>query len=128
MIDIREAHGFGIRILPSGVKTWFFIYRIDGKRRFMNLGHYPGIWLSDARRKYRAAYDLFEDGKDPAALAEEQKEARNKAPTMTKLVSEYIERHAKRFKRSWQEDERILNGEVVPRGVTARPLTLTSVT
>jgi integrase len=32
---------------------------------------------------------------------------------MTKLVTEYLERHAKRFKRSWQEDERILNREVV---------------
>jgi len=30
------------------------------------------------------------------------------------LVEEYIERHAKRFKRSWEKDLRILNREVVP--------------
>jgi integrase len=112
--DIRESHGFGIRVLPSGVKTWFFIYRIDGKRRFMNLGHYPGISLSDARRKYRASFDLYEQGKDPAALADQTKEERRKAPTVAKLVTEYIGRHAKRFKKSWEKDEEILNRDVIP--------------
>jgi integrase len=112
--DIREAHGFGIRVLPSGIKTWFFIYRIDSKRRFMNLGHYPAISLSDARRKYRAAYDLYEQGKDPAALADQEKDEQRKAHILASLVTEYLERHAKRFKRSWQEDERILNRDIVP--------------
>jgi len=112
--DVRENNGFGIRVLPSGVKTWFFIYRIDGKRRFMNLGHYPGISLSEARRKYRTAYNLFEQGKDPAALEEQAAEARRKAYTVADLVQEYIERHAKRFKRSWEADERLLNKEIVP--------------
>ena len=112
--DIREANGFGIRVLPSGVKTWFFIYRIDGKRRFMNLGHYPSIGLSDARKKYRAAYDLYEHGKDPADLADQAKEDHRKAPTVADLCTEYIERHAKKFKRSWETDERILNHDVIP--------------
>lgn len=112
--DLREANGFGIRVLPSGVKTWFFIYRIDGKRRFMNLGHYPSISLSDARKKYRAAYDLYEHGKDPANMADQAKEDRRKAPTVAELCGEYIERHAKPNKRSWAKDEEILNRDVIP--------------
>jgi len=112
--DVREANGFGIRVLPSGVKTWFFIYRVDGKRRFMNLGHYPSITLSDARKKYRAAYDQHEHGNDPAKLADQSKEERRKAPTVADLCGEYIERHAKKFKRSWEADERLLNIEIIP--------------
>jgi integrase len=113
-IDVRESNGFGIRVLPSGVKTWFFIYRIDGKRRFMNLGHYPAVSLSDARRKYRKAFNLYEQGKDPAAVEDQAREERRKAPTVEELCSGYIERHARRFKKSWAKDEQILNRDVVP--------------
>lgn len=111
--DVREANGFGVRVLPSGVKTWFFIYRIDGKRRFMNLGHYPSITLSEARKKYRAAFNLYEQGKDPAKLADEAKEERRKAFSVADLVKEYIEKHAIN-KRSGAADERLLNVEIVP--------------
>ncbi len=111
--DHREANGFGIRVLPSGVKTWFFIYRVDGKRRFMNLGHYPSISLAEARKKYRAAVDLYEQGNDPAKLADQANEDRRKAPTVEDLCGEYIERHAKRFKKSWEADEQLLNREIV---------------
>jgi len=112
--DVREGHGFGIRVLPSGVKTWFFIYRIDGKRRFMNLGHYPSISLSAARKKYRDAFELYEQGKDPAMLEEQKKEERRKAPTISDLAEDYIKRYAKREKRSWKKDESILNRDVIP--------------
>jgi len=113
MQDLREGHGFGIRVLPSGIKTWFFIYRIDGKRRFMNLGHYPSIKLSVARKKYRDAFDLYEQGKDPATLEEQQKEERRKAPTISDLVADYIKRYAMIEKRSWKKDEAILNRDVM---------------
>ena len=113
----READGFTIRVMPSGVKTWLFIYTFEGKRKEMNLGQYrddgSGVSLSEAKKRQREALKLFEHGKDPADLERLKKEDRRKAHTMAVLVTEYLERHAKRFKRSWQEDERILNREVV---------------
>jgi len=42
---IRESNGFAIRILPSGIKTWFFIQSLAGKRRPMNLGGSPELPL-----------------------------------------------------------------------------------
>jgi hypothetical protein len=30
---LREANGFAIRVLPSGAKTWLFIYTHEGKRK-----------------------------------------------------------------------------------------------
>ncbi|HKF64230.1 MAG TPA: Arm DNA-binding domain-containing protein, partial [Dongiaceae bacterium] len=35
--------GFGVRIAPSGRKSWLFMYRFDGKARRMTLGQYPRI-------------------------------------------------------------------------------------
>ena len=114
IVDIREGGGFGVRVTPGGVKTWFYIYRFEGKRRFLNLGHYPAVSLSDARIKYRNALKLVEAGKDPLALAGEEQEERRKAPTVADLVNEYIEKHAMNNKKSWAEDKRCLEKEVVP--------------
>lgn len=110
----READGFTIRTMPSGVKTWLFVYTFEGKRKEMNLGQYPHVSVADARTKFNKAFDLFKKGKDPADLERQIKDERLKAPTIEKLINEYLERHAKRFKRSWAKDEQILNREVLP--------------
>jgi Arm DNA-binding domain len=33
--------GFGIRVNPSGVKSWVYMYRLGGKLRRLKLGRYP---------------------------------------------------------------------------------------
>ncbi|MFZ4860207.1 MAG: Arm DNA-binding domain-containing protein, partial [Desulfuromonadaceae bacterium] len=35
---VREAKGFAIFVLPSGTKTFLFIYEVGGKRKQLNLG------------------------------------------------------------------------------------------
>jgi len=62
---IRESHGFTIRVLPSGSKTFQFIYTLEGKRRRLNLGSYPATTLSEARDKFRDAANLVSKGTDP---------------------------------------------------------------
>ena len=120
----REGEGFAIRVLPTGQKTWLFIYTFDGKRRQMNLGSYPDTKLADAKTAYKAASAMLTDKQNPRDPQEERdqrhgadrqkREERRKAPTVADLVDDYIKRHAKRFKRSWAKDEQILNREVVP--------------
>lgn len=119
----REGEGFAIRVLPTGQKTWLFIYTFDGKRRQMNLGSYPDTKLADARTVHKAASAMLTDKQHPRDPQEERdqrhdadrqkREERRKAPTVADLVDDYIKRHAKRFKRSWKKDEQILNREVV---------------
>jgi len=119
----REKGGFGIRVLPSGRKVFFFLYRVDGTRRFLNLGDYPGTKLKDARRDYEEAQAKVKalkagrsDGVDPLELRKSKKHEREesrKAFTITDLVDEYIDRHAKLFKKSYKEDERLLKKEIV---------------
>lgn len=109
-----EGNGFNIRVMPSSTKTWLYLFSFEGKRREMNLGNYPYVTLETARGKFEAAKKKVKNGIDPLAEKEEKAEAQRKAPKVTDLVNEYIERHAKRFKRSWKKDERILNHDVVP--------------
>jgi hypothetical protein len=64
---VREQRGFTVRVLPTGVKTFLFIYTIDGKRRQMNLGIYPDKSLERAHKDYLEAAALVKDGIDPQA-------------------------------------------------------------
>ena len=129
----REKGGFGVRVLPSGRKVFFFLYRVDGVRRFLNLGEYKdkqhpnGISLEDARKaftvekgKVTALKDGRSDGLDPVkarqAAAEKratEDDERRKTPTVADLITEYLEKHAKPSKKSWQDDERILNKDAL---------------
>lgn len=110
----REREGFTIRVMPSGVKTWLYVYTFDGRRKELNFGFYPDVSLSTARERHSGARKLINNGKDPALIALEQNENRLNAPTVADMISEYIERYAKKFKKSWQEDERVLIKEVLP--------------
>lgn len=112
-----EGNGFTIRVMPSGVKTWLYVYSIDGKRREMNLGNYDdgkGVSLETARDKFDAAKKKVRNGIDPIAELEEQLETKRNALTVEKLVDDYIKLHAKKFKRSWEKDAQILNRDIIP--------------
>lgn len=108
-----EGNGFTVRVMPSGVKTWLYVYAIGGKRREMNLGGYPDVTLETARGKFEAAKKKVKNGVDPVAELDAQVEARSNALTVAKLIMEYIEKHAKPNKRGWAEDERILNKDAL---------------
>lgn len=113
-------HGFAICIYPastkypSGTKSWFFIYRFKGKRCFLPLGKYPTMSLADASREFEKHWQVFASGKNPTTVEEDKKIELEAAPTVKKLAEEYIERHAMANKKSWLEDQRILEKEVYP--------------
>lgn len=111
-----EGNGFTIRVMPSGFKSWLYLYAINGKRRCMNLGQYPEVTLETARDKFEAARKLMKNGIDPMAIAEQKEEDRRKAPTVSELFADYMVRHAKLNKRksSWSEDERLFKANVEP--------------
>jgi integrase len=109
-----EGNGFTIRVMPSGVKTWLYLYTIDEKRRCLNLGQYPDVKLEDARTEFEEARKKVKKGIDPLAIKEQEKDENLKAPTVKELGADYIKRHAEVNKKSWEEDQRILDKEVYP--------------
>lgn len=47
--------GFGIRITPSGKKSFIYVYQLNGKFRRMTFGEFPQLRLEDARAQYQKA-------------------------------------------------------------------------
>ncbi len=111
-VDYWDASlpGFMLRVSPSGRKTWCVSYRHDGRRRRYTLGTYPSLSLADAREKASDALRDVAHGKDPAA----EKAVRRKAETLGEVAEEYIEKHAKKKKRSWRKDERAFERDILP--------------
>lgn len=102
---------FGVRVSAGGRKSFFVMYRFDGRLRRYTLGPYPSVKLGEARKQAKAALHLAAHGEDPAA----QRAAERKAIRFKDLGEEYIERYAKPQKRSWKEDQRILRVELEPK-------------
>lgn len=65
--EIREpnGNGFGIRVYPSGVKTFCFFYKIDGKKRREVLGNYPALSLADAHELFNSIYKRYKNNEWP---------------------------------------------------------------
>ncbi|MEO2195916.1 MAG: tyrosine-type recombinase/integrase, partial [bacterium] len=113
--------GLAIRV-NSRSKSWVLFYRerlpdtsggfAPGKRlRRLTLGTYPALGLATARTKAQLALrELNTKGTDPAVG---KREARN-TQSFGELAADYMERHAKPRKKSWKEDQRKLNADVLP--------------
>ncbi len=112
--EVWEARGLGLRVSPTGRKTWIFLYRFHGRPRRMTLGHYPDLSVAEAHKKHAAHLVDVEKGIDPGAVAIETKRELRKAETIKDLVEDYIKLYAKPNKRSWRDDEWMLEREVVP--------------
>jgi integrase len=118
----RAFPGFGVRVNPAGRKTFMLLHRVNGKLQRLtirdpetDISTYPTLTLAKARELARAALRASSVGRDPHA---EHKEA--KAHTFGALADLYLEQHAKRKKRSWRDDARMIRQEL--KGWTDRPV------
>ena len=108
--QVREGKGFGIRVFPSGEKTFFFAYKFHGRQRMLTLASYPELKLADARKKFRAARELLAKGTDPL----EAKHVERLEPTVADLVKDFLKRHvAEKASRSLPEYRRNLEKDVL---------------
>jgi len=110
----RTLPGLGIRVATSGRKTWILFHRVNGKLQRLTIrdletdrATYPDLTLARARELAREALRKSSVGRDPAA---ERREAREQ--TFGNLARLYVEQHARRKKRSWRDDARMIRREL----------------
>ncbi len=111
-IERRDADvpGFGIRVTPDGRKTFFVRYGPKGATR-LTLGEYPhDLSLEAARRMARSRLGDVAQGRDPQA----ERRAARQGDTFAEVAKLYLDRSAKRHKKSWREDERKIKRDLVP--------------
>jgi integrase len=103
--------GFGIRVTAAGGKSWVLVYRRGGAWRRWTMGSYPKLPLATARERAWEALKDIGNGGDPAS---EKREDRDR-DTFKELAEDFIELYAKPNKRSWMNDRRALDRDLIPR-------------
>ena len=83
----KTLRGFGVRVLPSGVITFYLDYRVDGVERRPMLGSFPTWTVAQARLEARRWRQLIDQGVDPYA----ERERVRTAPTVSQLAERYVE-------------------------------------
>ena len=125
----RSVGGFALRVAPSGSKTFVVNYRCKGKNRRMSLGNASVLSLADARAAAVAAKAQAKSGTDPLDERRREQEQSQREVQIEELRDErsfaavadlYIQRYAKGRgkvpnKKTWKEDDRILQKYVVPK-------------
>lgn len=105
-----EIPGFGVLMLPSGAKTFFLRYRWRGGQPRLKIGRYPAVTLERARQLATEALGKVARGVDPAS----DQIPRRDALTIRTLTKQYLDLHAIPTKRTWKQDERRIDRELVP--------------
>jgi integrase len=104
--------GFGVRVKPSGAKSYIIQYRQGAVSKRMTIGSSVLFRLEQARERARRLLSAAKEGGDPAA---ERDRART-APKVSDLVDRYLAEHAELSKKpsSLSADRRNIANHIRP--------------
>ena len=121
--------GLVVRVWPSGKKVFVHRFKVRNLTFKLTLGEYPAISLATFLSLHQDQRDQLARGDNPATEAQRESHARAQTPTVNTLAHRYLEEHAKPTKRTWREDEKILDRDVLPKWgkLDARDITFADV-
>lgn len=108
----RDLAGFGVRVYPSGRKSFVVAYRAKGRQRFHTLGRFGEMTVQQARGAAIEVLARVRRGEDPSG----DRQAYRRGPTVADLAERYMREHARPKKKpsSVRNDEQQWRNHVLP--------------
>jgi integrase len=103
-----KAPGLVLRVQLSGHRAFKAVYSYRGRPRWFHIGN---VGLADARRIAAKVRLAVAEGKDPLA----ERQAERGAGTFAELAQRYLDEHAKKKNKSWQQADYLVRKHLLPR-------------
>jgi len=108
-----DGAGLYLQVTPNGTKSWIYRYQIDGRRRWLGLGGFPAVSLSEARKersrlklKVKAGIDPLNEKAENIAKAEVARKVQvARKMTFQNCAEAYIESMAPHWKNRKHEQQ-----------------------
>lgn len=107
-----EGSGLGLRIMPSGNKSWFYRFTYNGKRFKMTLGKYPALSLKEARDSLFQAQKLKENGINPIEHGKQEKLKQKN--TVETLILAWYESYIEKHRKQPQQIKQQIHADIIP--------------
>jgi integrase len=108
-----DVKGFGVRIYPSGKRSYVIQYRSGKRTRRMTLGQHGPLTTDEARKLAKLQLGDVARGADPSAERQHQQQAPTLAALCDRFLSEYVEHHCK--PKTYENYEGVLRRHVKPK-------------
>ena len=110
-----NGRGLRVRVGRTGIKTFVYVYRKDGKLRRVTIGEYPATSLEMAHKLHSDARCAVRDGRDPKdVLPHYCNRIGAGGHTVRELADEWLTRYVRDHRKTWIEVERVLEKDVLP--------------
>jgi integrase len=105
-----NMRGMAVRIQPTGHRSYVLVYRYRNKPRWYHIGATDQIGLAEARKLAAELMLRVLKGEDPQT----DKQAKRGNGTFAELATRYLEEHAKRKNKSWQQADKLVRRNLLP--------------
>ncbi|MGP0093333.1 MAG: tyrosine-type recombinase/integrase [Xanthobacteraceae bacterium] len=109
-----EIAGFGVRVVPSGMRSYLVQYRnASGRSRRLTIGKHGKVTADGARKDALRIFDAVRSGKDPVA----ERRAYIDAPIVNDLLDRYVAEHVEKRNRprTREEVKRLVERHIRPQ-------------
>lgn len=111
---VSDGRGLSLDILPSGVMSWLFRYRRNGKQERVTLGQYPGMNLKLAREKRDEHAIEVATGESPAQKKKLERAGLATNPTVREFGDRYFKEQVLTRWKNPKDIRRYLDNEIYP--------------
>lgn len=107
----QKVSGLNVIVTDKGTKSFYLRKVIHGQSTRLLIGAYPDLSVERAREKANEMLSQIADGKNP----HEERQKLKQEPTFAEMFSIFQDRHGKRYKRTFKQDERTFQNHLKKR-------------